>query len=82
MGEPRPCARLQEYGCPMMDDTSWSQSTSGEYFTSPDGIAMAALWLPCVSSALGPVLPGTCAPCVSYNRAQLGTDPVPSLDGP
>lgn len=69
---------VREYGCPMMDDTPWLQSQSGEFFTSPAGIATAAFWLPCGSSASGPVLPGTCESCVSYNRARLATDPHPS----
>lgn len=65
--------KLQEYGCPMMDDTPWLQSQSGEFFTSPAGIATAAFWLPCVSSAPEAVLPGTCASCESYRSVPPGT---------
>lgn len=73
--------RLREHGCPMMDDTQWDQSPSGEYFLSPGGILTAALWLPCVSASEGPVLPGTCAACVAYNRAVLRSAACPSEDG-
>ena len=62
---------LQYHGCPMMDDTEYSQSASGEFFTSVTGIGMAASWLTCVSPASGPKLPGTCADCVVSNRASL-----------
>lgn len=67
-------AKLREHGCPMMDDTSWRQADSGENFTSPTGIGTAASWLPCVSQLAGPVLPGTCADCVVFNRGQLASD--------
>ena len=64
---------LQLHGCPMMDDTDYSQSDSGDVFTSPTGIGMAASWLPCVSHKTGPKLPGTCDACVAYNRANLAS---------
>jgi hypothetical protein len=57
---------LREHGCPMMDDTSWHQTESGDTFTSPEGIGTAAFWLPCVSMSAGPTLPGMCADCASH----------------
>jgi len=58
---------VREYGCPMMDDTPWVQSPSGEHFTSPGEIGIAACWLPCTSPTEPPILPGTCVNCAIHN---------------
>jgi hypothetical protein len=57
---------LREYGCPMMDDTPYTQSDSGESFASPDGTVTAAFWLPCTLHSNPAVLPGTCVDCVLH----------------
>jgi hypothetical protein len=57
---------VQQFGCPMMDNTPWDQSPCGQFFKSPDGIETAAFWLPCVSGAAGEmILPDTCESCES-----------------
>jgi hypothetical protein len=61
---------VRAHGCPMMDDTLWEQTESGEFFTSPEGIGTAGFWLPCASTLPGEVaLPGTCVDC-EYHRLQ------------
>jgi hypothetical protein len=59
-------AMLRVHGCPMMDDTFWQQTDSGETFVSPDGITVSAFWLPCTLESEPPMLPGTCADCVLH----------------
>jgi hypothetical protein len=75
-------AALQAHGCPMMDDTFWVQSPSGEVFECIDGIRTVASWLPCVSSSEGLILPGTCASCVVHHREYLTSDGRSSSAGP
>jgi len=62
---------VREYGCPMMDDTSWSQSESGAIFMSPNGLRTDASWLPCTSYSEQMPLPGTCAACAAYRWNRL-----------
>lgn len=67
-------ANVRAYGCPMMDDTPYLQSPSGDIFVSPAGIETEASLLPCVSSppdAL--ILPDMCDICES----RRGNNPRP-----
>lgn len=68
-------AKLREYGCPMEDDTPWRQSESGERFTSPDEIGIAASWLPCVSPGGRAPDPGTCVDCELWEAGLIPLEP-------
>ena len=73
--------KLQEFGCPFVDDTPWVQSQSGEFFMSPEGTVTAAFWLPCVVSGGKQVPPGTCGFCASVGTDRQSNEPSSSPSG-
>jgi hypothetical protein len=76
------CESLLQHGCPFVDGTPWVQSQSGEYFTSPDGIATAAFWLPCVLRGEETPLPGTCENCVFWHLDPNAPGQIPCKSSP